>query len=368
MSTQFETFEYLDGYSLCSIFYGMNQRLNDLLRLCKLRTEFNKHKRDKKIWHTLATVINPEQSHILSIDSVIIPEQCLSFIGRNLVSLYIYQMNETTTDRILKHLPLDNQLRTLYIEKKENCCISRGNSYTRCVFFNHGHKFTSLVNLSLANYRILLKLRRLTLTKYIWGPNFVQFLQKNVPNLQSLYFYPIHISPNELNPCIIKNIQELDINARYNFKYLQNILSILRNLKRLRICWEDTSSINSINGTQRRELIEKYFPRLKHLTLEFPNGIDEDLAETFYTKELCPTKTVVMKMMVNKAESRYRQVKTIYFNHQWHFKYFDYCKNKNQNDNDTLQSRSSSSSRTPPRSTSKHQLQLQKKMRLRSHS
>ncbi|CAF1268501.1 unnamed protein product [Adineta steineri] len=211
MSTQFETFEYLDGYSLFSIFYGMNQRLNDLLRLYRLHIEFNKHKRDKKIWHTLATVINPEQ--------------CSSFIGRNLVSF-----------------------------------------------------------------------------------------------------------------------------------------------------------------TQWKELIEKYFPRLKHLTLEFPNGIDEDLAETFYTKELCPTKTVVMKMMVNKAESRYRQVKTIYFNHQWHFKYFDYCKNKNQNDNYTLQSRSSSSSdsntssksvarrrkrsssssRTPPRSTSKHQLQLQKKMQSRS--
>ncbi|CAF1356351.1 unnamed protein product [Adineta steineri] len=357
MSTQFETFEYLDGYSLCSIFCGMNQRLNDLLRLCKLHIEFNKHKRDKKIWHTLATVINLEQSHILSIDNVIIPDRCLSFIGRNLISLYIYQMNETATDRILKHLPLDNQLRTLYIEKKENCCISRGNSYTGCVFFNHGHKFTSLVNLSLANYRthnvpittnIFLKLRRLSLTNYIWGPNFVQFLEKNVPNLQSLYFYPIHISPNELKPCIIKNIQELDINARYNFKYLQNILSILPNLKRLRICWEDTSSINSINGTQWKELIEKYFPRLKHLTLDFPDGIDEDLAETFYTKELWPTKNVVMKMMLNKAESRYRQVKTIYFNHQWHFKYFDYCKNKNQNDNDTLQSRSSSSSRTPP--------------------
>jgi hypothetical protein len=61
-----EIFEYLDAYTLCSVFYRMNWRLRNLIRLCQLHIRFDKHKRDKEVWDALATFMNPVKIYALS--------------------------------------------------------------------------------------------------------------------------------------------------------------------------------------------------------------------------------------------------------------------------------------------------------------
>ncbi len=64
-------------------------------------------------------------------------------------------------------------------------------------------------------------------------------------------------------------------------------------------------------------------PHLKQLTIDFDQSIDEDIAKIFYTGEFWSRKKVKIKMIINKTQSRYRLVKTIYFGNEWHFGYFD---------------------------------------------
>jgi hypothetical protein len=95
-------------------------------------------------------------------------------------------------------------------------------------------------------------------------------------------------------------------------------------LRRLHTDWENSQRSQVINGTQWQELIEKYLPHLKQLTIDFDEGTDAEIVKTFYTGDFWSTKRVKVKTLINKTASRFPLVKTIYFGRQWHFGYFDH--------------------------------------------
>jgi hypothetical protein len=122
---------------------------------------------------------------------------------------------------------------------------------------------------------------------------------------------------------IVNHIHELHINDLGNLLFLQGVLSKFPSLRRLHIDWQSSRRSPVINGTQWQQLIEQYLPHLKQLTIDFKQGADEDILQTFYRGEFWLTKKIKVKMVINKTQSRYRLVKTIYFGKEWHFGYFD---------------------------------------------
>ncbi len=360
-----EIFEYLDGYTLCSVFYGMNWRLRNLLRLCQLHIRFDKNKRDKRVWDTLATCMNPTRIYALSLYGVVIHERFLPSNSENLVSLYFYRMNRDSIDRILRHLPTVNRIKTLGICQKggRRPSFLPNECFCDYVFLEHGNRLTSLVNCSLKGFHdanefpiiadIFSKLRRLSLSNFSWTSNLAQFLRENTPNLRSLYFHRDISFLNESIPSVIKHIRELDMNARID---LWDILPTLPGLKRLRILCNNAQLRTIADGTQWQNIIEKYLPCLQYFTLDFATGIDEDIAKTFYIGEFWSARKVVIKLVMDKVHSRYRKVKTIYFWKQWRFKYFDWDevkpRSESRNPNLRLQSSSTSHIRSQSRSSS----------------
>jgi hypothetical protein len=104
---------------------------------------------------------------------------------------------------------------------------------------------------------------------------------------------------------------------------VQGVLSKFPSLRRLYIDWQCSRQFPVLNGTQWQQLIEQYLPHLKQLTIDFDQPTDEDILQTFYKNEFWSTKKIKVKMVINKTQSRYRSVKTIYFGKEWHFGYFD---------------------------------------------
>ncbi len=327
--------------------------------------------------------MNPAKIYALSLDGVVIHERFLPSISENLVSLYFYHMNRNSIDRILRHLPTVNRIKTLCIYQERGPRRTT-TSFCDFIFFKHGHRLTSLINCSLKGFHdanqfpiitvTFSKLRRLWLSNFYWTENFVQFLRENTPNLRSLYFHRTIPFSMGIIPSVVKHIQELDMNVIDGLIDLEDILSVFPCLKRLRIFWDNTAWSAIFDVTQWQEIIEKYLPYLQHFTLDFAIGINEDVVKTFYAGEFWTTRKAVMKLIMNKVKSPYPKVKTIYFGQQWHFKYFDWSEVKNRGDGRNLNLRLQSSSlptrfrRTISRSPAPLRLWSESRSPLSSHS
>jgi hypothetical protein len=330
-----DIFEYLDACNLYQAFYGLNHRFNDLLRSAGLHINFNSKNKDNTTWDTLASFVKPSQIRALSsYDNVAIDKRFLPSAEQNLRLLCLHSMDQTAANEICEHVPVENQIKCLYIKEKQNYGWRkrRDRTFSDMFLLDHGHRFTSLVNMLLSfdiyedTFPVVLaifpQLRRLSITKGYWTPNLFQFFQTSTPNLRSLKLQTASLSSAQVWTCALKHIYELHINYSGDMINLPVTLCMFPCLHRLHIDWTTNRQYAIPNGTQWQELIEKYLPNLKQFTLNINEGIDEQILKTFYIGEFWSTRKVNAKMMINKPESRYRLVKTIYFGRQWQFDYF----------------------------------------------
>ncbi|CAF3574110.1 unnamed protein product [Rotaria sordida] len=329
-----DIFEYLDAYNLYQAFYGLNHRINDLLQSTHLHMICDSLNENEIDWNTLKSCINPSQIRILSCyNDINIDNHFLSCVKENLRSVRLREMNHESINTIFQHFPSGNQIKCLSIREHWYYTNSNSHCLFHSILVDNADRFTLLVNLSLScsHYVDVLptvsvqffQLRHLSINNYYWSTNFLQFLQNNVPNLKSLKFIGYYNVLNLPSDFALKHVDELHMNNSGSFGQLQNILSVFPCLRRLHIDQQNNRQLPIINGIQWQQLIEKYLTNLKQLTIDYGNGIDEEIIKTFYTNEFWSTKKVKVKMIVNKTQARYPLVKTIYFGQQWQFRYFD---------------------------------------------
>ena len=326
-----DIFEYLDGYDLCQAFYGLNNRISTLLQSAHLHILHSASKKSESVWNTLQSFIDPSQVRHLSTNYEIdIDKHFLPFCYKNNHSLRLQQIPIQYIKQICEYLPLDNQIKSLHIQDKWMSGSQSDTSLLDLILVNHAHQFHSIINLSLLPSTIkydfvhspttVPQLRRLSINNYYHHIIFFQFLQDNTPNLRSLklvgYFNRLNSSSYAL-----KHIKELDIGQLNDLVVLQNVLSSFPSLRRLCINWQESRRNPFFNGSQWQQLIERYLPDLKQWTVTFDEGMDEDSVKTFYSGEFWASKKVKVKMLINKAQSRYRLVKSIYFGKEWRYNY-----------------------------------------------
>jgi hypothetical protein len=327
-----DIFEYLDGYDLYQAFYGLNNRINTLLRSAQLHIRHHASKQNKTIWDTLISFMNPSQIRALSShDGTDIDKRILSLPNENLRTICLHDMTKEYINEICQHFPVNNQIKCLSVKKKGGYYDQPTDSIIDLLLVDQGHRFVSLAQLLIlasnwTQFPIVSvtfpQLRHLSIGSTYFSIEFLQFLQTNTPNLRSLKFIVVFYLSKPLS-IIVNHIHELHINDPNNFLYLQNILSKFPSLRRLHIDCQSSRRSSVIDGTQWQQLIEQYLPHLKQLTIDFDQGMDEDILQTFYKNEFWSTKKIKAKMLINKTQTRYRLVKTIYFGKEWHFGYFD---------------------------------------------
>lgn len=328
-----DIFEYLDAYNLYQSFFGLNHRINILLQLARLHILYNPSFNNKTVWDTISSFINPSQIRILSsINDTKIDEALLSAITENLHSITLHGITRHSVDKIFQKLPINNKIRCLRVQENYHYSITDENTIPTLLLVKHGHHLVSLVNLSLylsglstdfpLASVVFLQLRHLSITNCYWSTNLLQFLRDKTPNLRSLKCSQCYLKTFS-SDMVLKNIHELHIKHSSGIYNLHRLFPLFPNLRRLHADCEGVHRSEIINGTQWQVLIEKNFPNLKQFTLDFGEGVDEEIVKSFYTGAFWSTKKVKVKMIINKTESRFRLVKTIYFGKEWKFNYID---------------------------------------------
>lgn len=332
-----DIFEYLDAYNLCQAFYSLNHRINTLLRSVYLYLLANSTTKNIDILNNLPLCFSPSQIRMLSIGrSDIFIERILSPNNLNLRSIHLRGTKPDHIRIILAHLPDDNGIKSLHVT--EGRVVSgakrRRIAVIELLLADHGHRFQSLVNLSLFPTRqsrifqnistIFPQLRRLSIRNCYWDGEFLQFLLTNTPQLRSLQLLGYDGMPDLNKEISIPQLRELDINYPGQIIYIQNILLYFPNLHRFHIRWNDSQWSSVIKSHLFQNLFERYTPHLKQFSMDFDDGIDEDMVSTFFTNEYWLKKNLKATMVINKAQSRYRLVKNISVGQPWSFQYFDH--------------------------------------------
>ncbi|CAF1165080.1 unnamed protein product [Rotaria magnacalcarata] len=328
-----DIFEYLDAFDLYQAFYGLNYRINNLLQSAQLHIVYDSLQERNSIRHTLLPCMKSSQIRMVSFyNDLNIDSQFLSSTNENLRLVRLHEINPQSTNATFQHIPASNQIKCLSIRERRDYTKRNNSCFLNIVFVDQAHRFKCLVNLSLslAGFTAVfptvsirfLELRRFSISNYYWTIDFLGFLQNNVPNLKSLHFIGNNRLLTMSSGPVLKHITELHMNHSGSSANLQTILSLFPCLCRLHLDQSSSRRSEIINGVQWQMLIESYLPHLKQLTIDFGEGIDEDIVQTFYTGEFWIAKKVMVKMIVNKSQFRYRLVKLIYFGHPWHFKYF----------------------------------------------
>lgn len=331
-----EIFEYLDAYNLCQAFYSLNYRINTLLRSVHLYHLCKSTMQNTDVWNNLPQCFSPSQIRALSIHrSSTFDERHISSNNLNLHLIHFRGANTKDIQTILEHLPDDNQIKSLHLI--ENIALKgpkrRRSTVIELLLADHGHRFRSLVNLSLLPVRhshvfrdisvTFPQLRRLSIGNCYWDEQFLQFLLSNTPHLRSLQVsrYSNMLVSNKEIP--IPQLRELDITYSGCMSYLRNILGHFPCLYRLHIRWEANDRHSVIKGDLIQKIFEQYLPLLKQFTMSFNKEVDEGRVNTFFTNEYWLKKNLKAKVVVSKAQSRYRLVKTISLGKLWSFQYFD---------------------------------------------
>ena len=331
-----EIFEYLDAYNLCQAFYSLNHRINTLLRSVHLYLLSNSTMENTDVWNNLPKCFSASQIRAFSLHrSSTFDARLLSSTNLNLHLIHFCGANPKDIQTILKHLPDDNQITSLHFIEKRSFSVAKRRriAVIELLLADHGHQFRSLVNLSLSPIRqshvfrdisvTFPQLRRLSIKNCYWDGQFLQFLLNNTPHLRSLQLFGysnILVSDKQIS---IPQLRELDINYSGCMSYLRSMLVHFPRLHRLHIRWEANDRHSVIKGDLIQKLFEQYLPHLKQFTMSFDKEVDEGMVSTFFTNEYWLKKNLKAKMVVNKAQSRYRLVKTITLGTQWNFQYFD---------------------------------------------
>jgi hypothetical protein len=221
-----DIFEYLDGYDLYQAFYGLNNRINTLLRSAQLHIRHHASKKNKTIWDTLISFMNPSQIRTLSShDDTDIDKRILSLSNENLRTICLNYVTNEYIDEICQHFPVNNQIKCLSVKEKKVYYNVTPASIINSLLVDQGHRFVSLVHLSISPsdwlefpiVRVTFsQLRNLSIQNSHFLTDFLQFLQNNTPNLRSLKFIGIFHSLTS-SSIILNHIHELHMNDPNNF-------------------------------------------------------------------------------------------------------------------------------------------------------
>ena len=327
-----DIFEYLDGYDLCQAFYGLNYRINTLLKSVQLHIVLKSEKNDPTIWQTLSTCMSPLQVRALSIYEdmdveTIVPWSC----NENVCSLRLTDVSPEYLNQICERLPVDNRLKSFQINQKTKYFDSNvHHAMINALLVTYGDRFRSLANLAIQRITILdfpsvsmkfLSLRHLILDSQFYDVKLFPFLNENTPNLRSLKLSGMYqVTAMPVVP--VKHIRELHLEGIGEMVISSNFFEYFPNIRRLHMNWAYSSRQNLLfNGKQWQRIIETYLPHLKQWTIVFSDGVSQDITQSFYIGDFWLSKKVNVKSIINKAQSRYRLIRSIYFGKQWSFAY-----------------------------------------------
>lgn len=344
-STRFESlsneilldiFEYLDAYHMYEAWYGLNARINSLLQSAQLFVLLNPSIADKTNWNwnALTSFYKSSQIRILScFDDPKVSERIPTGRMENLRTILFHFVHMKSINKIYQQIPYDNQIKCLSIQVKSFAHNRENQAPSHCILVDHSDRFLSLTHLSIecqwyeefpVMSVVFPQLRHLSLVNFNFSHNLLQSLQTNMPKLRSLKFQGAYYSlvPSSV---IVEHIHELDINvyAQTNITVLVGVLSNFPSLRRLHILSQYHRRYANFNGSFCQQLIERYLPHLKQLTVDFNPGANEEILSTFYKGDFWSTKKVKATTFISPTQSRYPMIKTISFGREWRFQYFD---------------------------------------------
>ncbi len=329
--------EYIDGYNLILAFDGLNHRFNCLVRSCYFHVVFDESKRDTNIWKRLVSFIDGSQIHFLSFnksDQSII-KQFLPTIGQHLRSISLQNISKLSMQFILEHLPVVNQVKSLYIKNCWYQITPQDRNIEDFIFNEHGYRFISLINCSLLLMpytssfppvtTMFEHLRCLSLNDSRWTSNTIMFLLNNTPNLRTLRIRPYGNFLEALSPTkvYLNHIRNLEILLNNDTSHLPSLLVLFSSLRFLRIVYYEFNSYPILDSKGWEKVIEDYLPYLQRMTLDFfdeyDNRIDEEFVNTFRQGEFWSKRQVFTKTVINQDVSENPIVKRIYFGKPWTF-------------------------------------------------
>ena len=333
-----EVFDYLDGYNLCSTFFGLNRRLNGLFRVAPMHIEFNSKKTNPQVWDTLDSVIHPAQIRSLTFREVnTVDDRFVNSTNVNLVSLIVTRVNPTFLRNLMKALPKRLPLTNFSLSGGFDSRDDPPVSFFDLLMKRNGHRLSSMVNAAL-NFSYMamdfssvsvnfLRLRRLDLNINTVSSELLPFLQTNTPNLRSLKIdaWAQRRGEWKASDYSLKQIVELDLNFTDGFFPLSQLLIMFPSLKKFHIDWGQRRwSQPVLDGSDWQKILEPCVPLLQRFTLHFVRrGLNQAALQTFYQNEFWTARKVRACITVDKARNLSPQVKTIYFGRQWHFSHFD---------------------------------------------
>ena len=331
-----DIFEYLDAYQMYQAWYGLNARINSLLRSTQLFILHDQSIVDKTSWDwdALTSFYKSSQIRILScFDDVNIDKRIPDGPMENLRTISFHFVRPKLINKICQRIPRDDQIKCLSVQVKSFWYNQQTKSPPQCILIDHSDRLLSLTHLSLACHWYeafpvmsveLPRLRYLSLANFKFSHDLLQSLQMSMPSLRSLKFQGAYYTliPSSVT---VKHVHELSINAhdQTDISVLVGVLSNFPSLRRLCIDTQYDRRYLVLNGAICQQLIERYLPQLKQLTIDFNPGADQEILSSFYKGDFWSNKRVKATTSINRTESRYPLVKTISFGREWRFRYFD---------------------------------------------
>ena len=332
-----EVFDYLDGYTLCSTFFGLNRRLNGLFRIAPIHIEFNNEKTNSQAWDTLDSIIQPAQIRSLLFDDVkSIDGRFVNSNAINLGSVIVKRVDHLLLKTLLDKLPMTLPLKNLAVTDVRVINRTPGESPFEIVLQKNGHRLSAMINAALSFAQFpenvialpvkFSRLRRLALSIRSLSISSFGVLQRSMPNLRSLKIRTQILRPDRslASNGRFRHVVELDLSDMDSVISLSQILTLFPSLKKLHVEWRRIRRSPVLGGSDWQKIVEPCVLHLRQFTLRFiDNGLDEATLQTFYQNEFWTARKIQARMTIDKARNLCPQVTTIYFGRQWHFSHFD---------------------------------------------
>ncbi|CAF1295223.1 unnamed protein product [Rotaria sordida] len=163
---------------------------------------------------------------------------------------------------ILDTIPTINQIKDIRVEHPSLLLYSREVTYKGFLLKDYQHKFKSIVTCSIYLTRnlylvsniptIFFNLHRIAIEEFYWREDIIEFLQNNIPNLQSLYIrtYSSILYQQSISKYVLKNVFKLDMNINIHSINVKCLGHMFPSLQRLSIQWDTFRQYPSIDGFQ----------------------------------------------------------------------------------------------------------------------
>ncbi|CAF0916279.1 unnamed protein product [Rotaria sordida] len=172
---------------------------------------------------------------------------------------------------ILDTIPTINQIKDIRVEHPSLLLYSREVTYKGFLLKDYQHKFKSIVTCSIYLTRnlylvsniptIFFNLHRIAIEEFYWREDIIEFLQNNIPNLQSLYIrtYSSILYQQSISKYVLKNVFKLDMNINIHSINVKCLGHMFPSLQRLSIQWDTFRQYPSIDGFQCKQFINTFY-------------------------------------------------------------------------------------------------------------